>query len=88
MKALITGANGFVGRHLIEHLTDLGDEVQALDHHGPEPVDVTDAESVRQRVLSAAPDAVYHLARSEHQAERAPELRGFFRLHRWPQYIE
>lgn len=66
MKALITGANGFVGRHLIEHLTDLGDEVQALDHHGPEPVDVTDAESVRQRVLSAAPDAVYHLAALSH----------------------
>ena len=66
MKALVTGANGFVGHHLIEHLTDLGDKVEALDHHGPEPVDVTDAESVRERVLSAAPDAVYHLAALSH----------------------
>ena len=66
MKALVTGANGFVGHHLIEHLTNLGDKVEVLDHHGPEPVDVTDAESVRKRVIDVAPDAVYHLAALSH----------------------
>ena len=30
MKALVTGGTGFVGRHLVEHLRERGDEVTAL----------------------------------------------------------
>lgn len=66
MKVLVTGANGFVGHHLLEHLADQGDKVEVLDRHGPDPVDVTDAELVRTRIADVAPDAVYHLAALSH----------------------
>lgn len=66
MKVLVTGANGFVGHHLVEHLANLGDKIEVLDRHGPDPVDVTDAESVRARIADVAPDAVYHLAALSH----------------------
>jgi GDP-4-dehydro-6-deoxy-D-mannose reductase len=66
LKAAITGARGFVGRHLATHLRQLGDEVVALDLGGDQPVDVTDAAAVRARIASAAPDVVYHLAARSH----------------------
>lgn len=50
---LVTGAYGFVGRHL---LTRLGDHAVPLD------ADVTDAQSVRRAVSEIVPDAVVHLA--------------------------
>ena len=31
MRALVTGANGFVGLHLVDHLTSCGDEVIESD---------------------------------------------------------
>ncbi|MDH3299000.1 MAG: NAD-dependent epimerase/dehydratase family protein, partial [Acidimicrobiia bacterium] len=37
MKALVTGAGGFVGPHLVRHLIDAGDAVTALDlSNGPD----------------------------------------------------
>ncbi len=30
MKALVTGADGFIGSHLVEHLIDKGLEVKAF----------------------------------------------------------
>lgn len=68
MKALVTGADGFVGRWLIEHLEASGDEVwQATGRHdgaGPRRrrLDLLDRHSVDQTVAWARPDAVYHLA--------------------------
>lgn len=68
MKALVIGADGFVGRHLCPHLRDAGDEVIEIigPHLAPlgdaTPLDVRDAEAVAQAVRSARPDAVYHLA--------------------------
>jgi GDP-4-dehydro-6-deoxy-D-mannose reductase len=50
---LVTGAEGFVGRHL---LAQLGDRAQPLD------VDVTDANAVARAVAESAPAAVMHLA--------------------------
>jgi GDP-4-dehydro-6-deoxy-D-mannose reductase len=66
VKALVTGASGFVGRHLVAHLRAAGDEVTALDRAGDHPVDVTDAAAVRTSIEAATPDAVYHLAAVSH----------------------
>lgn len=62
MKALITGANGFVGRHLLAHLVDCGDEVVGVDRE----CDVTDLESVHEVLRRTMPDAIYHLAALTH----------------------
>lgn len=66
MKALVTGSGGFVGRHLVEHLVSCGDTVAEMDHHASDALDITNAETVRHRMLDAAPDAVYHLAAISH----------------------
>ncbi len=58
MRALVTGADGFVGRHLVAHLRDCGDDVRGVDREH----DVTDASSVRAIVAEAQPDVIYHLA--------------------------
>jgi len=64
MKALVTGAGGFVGRALVAHLGAAGDEVVGLDRaDGP---DITDAGEVRRTVEEHRPDAVYHLAAVTH----------------------
>jgi GDP-4-dehydro-6-deoxy-D-mannose reductase len=61
MKALVTGAHGFVGRHLVSHLEANGDEVTSVDRgeHGP---DITDAEGVHALLEDLKPEVVYHLA--------------------------
>lgn len=59
MRALVTGASGFVGHHLIEHLRASGDDVVGVDRaEGP---DLLDPDAVRRTVGRVAPDAVYHL---------------------------
>ncbi|MFN8019873.1 MAG: GDP-mannose 4,6-dehydratase [Acidimicrobiales bacterium] len=59
MKALVTGAEGFVGRHLTAHLEANGDTVVGVDRaDGP---DLLDAAGIRELILDTAPDAVYHL---------------------------
>ncbi|WP_334142445.1 GDP-mannose 4,6-dehydratase [Rhabdothermincola sp.] len=60
MKALVTGAAGFVGRHLTAHLAAMGDEVVGIDRHAGHP-DLLDAEGLAALVRDEAPDAVYHL---------------------------
>jgi GDP-4-dehydro-6-deoxy-D-mannose reductase len=62
MRAVVTGGLGFVGQHLVEHLAAAGDEVITIDHSGAHPVDITDADAVQSAIISAAPEAVYHLA--------------------------
>ncbi|HUF85393.1 MAG TPA: GDP-mannose 4,6-dehydratase [Acidimicrobiia bacterium] len=66
MKSLVTGAHGFVGRHLVDLLRRAGDTVALVDRHGDQPVDVTDASAVHDAVTRHAPDAVYHLAAVSH----------------------
>jgi GDP-4-dehydro-6-deoxy-D-mannose reductase len=75
MRAAVTGSAGFVGRHLVPHLRDLGDEVVTVDRTGEPPVDVTDTHRVRDVLRAARPDAVYHLAALSHVGESwgAPE---------------
>lgn len=62
MRALITGGNGFVGRHLQTHLESLGDTVAILDL----PLNITNYQAVRDAVADARPEAIYHLAALSH----------------------
>jgi GDP-4-dehydro-6-deoxy-D-mannose reductase len=60
MKALLTGAGGFVGPHLAQHLTDVGDAVVGFDaENGP---DLRDQTGWIDLMAADAPDVVYHLA--------------------------
>ncbi len=65
MRAYVTGASGFVGRHLCNHLEAFGDEIIRADHHpvrGSTAIDVTDERAVRDHMLGTEPEVVYHLA--------------------------
>jgi len=66
VRVLVTGANGFVGRHLCVHLRARGDAVvEAAGPVGPggdRSFDVLDAVSVRETVEAARPEVVIHLA--------------------------
>ena len=68
---LVTGATGFVGRHLIEHLTD--QSVVGWHHPGGRPpvphprvtwraVDILDREAMHAALSADVPDEIYHLA--------------------------
>lgn len=57
-RSLITGADGFVGRHLRAHLLAHGDETFGVDRE----CDVTDEASVRGVLDETRPDVIYHLA--------------------------
>ncbi|MGH9185654.1 MAG: GDP-mannose 4,6-dehydratase [Acidimicrobiales bacterium] len=61
MHALVTGATGFVGRHLVEHLVGAGDEVVGIDRAAGH-VDIRDREGVAAAIEDARPETVYHLA--------------------------
>lgn len=56
MRLLVTGGQGFTGRHFVKAACDHGYEVVTLQ------ADLRDQEAVRQQVLQAAPEAVVHLA--------------------------
>ena len=58
---LVTGADGFVGRHLVAHLEACGDTVVGVDR-SEGGVDITDAEGVSQLIADIAPSTIYHLA--------------------------
>ena len=59
MKALITGAAGFVGHHLTALLEASGDTVVGVDRgNGP---DLLDSDGWRDLLTAERPDAVYHL---------------------------
>lgn len=68
MKVLVTGADGFVGRWLIQHLEDSGDEVWraagpgAPDGDRQRSLDLADRSSVDVVIAWAEPEVIYHLA--------------------------
>lgn len=78
MRALVTGAAGFVGRHLVRHLSGRGVEVAALvppgegrdglfpaDIVAPDAIvecDLLDHARIDDAVVGTEPDAIFHLA--------------------------
>jgi GDP-4-dehydro-6-deoxy-D-mannose reductase len=66
VRALVTGASGFVGRHLVAALRRDGAEVFACG--GPRDggeffaLDLADARSIRDAIDAARPSVVFHLA--------------------------
>jgi GDP-4-dehydro-6-deoxy-D-mannose reductase len=62
MRALVTGATGFVGPYLIDHLQSMGDDVVGTDMEA----DVTDPSGLRASVAHAKPEVIYHLAALSH----------------------
>lgn len=70
MRALVIGAGGFVGRHLVEHLVEEGDQVvgTVLRESGDElpcqsvSLDICDEEHVGRLLMSLKPEVIYHLA--------------------------
>ena len=61
MRALVTGAAGFVGRHLVDHLLSEGDEVVSTDRSSGGP-DVLDQDGLADLLGNHLPDVVFHLA--------------------------
>lgn len=75
MRVLITGAGGFVGKHLIDCIREKGeaeifatalDEREAANIDLPETnitqIDITDREKVDALIAKVRPDYIYHLA--------------------------
>jgi GDP-4-dehydro-6-deoxy-D-mannose reductase len=71
VRALVTGARGFVGQHLVPRLAAAGFEVHAVDRE----LDVRDGDAVEACVAQLRPDAIVHLAAQSSVAlsEREPE---------------
>ena len=76
MRAFVTGGHGFVGRWLLAHLEEEGDEVVA-PRSG---FDVTDPGSVRRAMGAAGSDVVYHLAALAHVGRSWEEPGEFLRV--------
>ncbi|HLL53256.1 MAG TPA: NAD-dependent epimerase/dehydratase family protein [Myxococcaceae bacterium] len=84
MRALITGANGFLGHHLARRLTERGDTVRALVRGGSDAsalsgldVEKVEGDVTRPQSLRAAAegvDVVFHLA----GIRRAPTREAYF----------
>ncbi|MYL10356.1 MAG: NAD-dependent epimerase/dehydratase family protein [Acidimicrobiia bacterium] len=60
-RALVTGARGFVGTPLVDHLNACADDVIEVDRViGSPPIE--DAGAIAELIAETKPDAVYHLA--------------------------
>lgn len=78
MKVLITGAGGFVGRHLLNHLRatehevhGMGRDLKSLDLSSSQcwPLDLRDSKSVKAAVTAIEPEVIVHLAGTTSVAE-------------------
>lgn len=69
MRVLITGANGFIGRHVVAGLRGIGAEVHAISRDGKAPTgaighngDLLDAQSTASVLAQVQPTHLVHLA--------------------------
>ncbi len=80
MRALVTGADGFVGRWLTAHLAESGDEVwRAVGPGrtagpGEQALDLTDPAAAAELVGWARPEVIYHLAAVAFGPDAAADL--------------
>jgi nucleoside-diphosphate-sugar epimerase len=85
--ALLTGATGFIGGHLVQHLASLGWKIHALARKEPSDYEIAklaswhiyedDYASVLRAMELSQPDVVFHLASlflSEHRPDQIDEL--------------
>lgn len=73
-RVWVTGAQGFVGGHLVPRLRAAGAEVAASDRD----LDVADRARVEDAVLRLRPDAIVHLAGRSSVAASHADARGVF----------
>jgi GDP-4-dehydro-6-deoxy-D-mannose reductase len=74
---LVTGAAGFGGSHLVEHLLDLGEQVVALDHPQAR---LEHLDAVRQRIEYVACDLAGGSAETVRAALGGREFKGVYHL--------
>ena len=96
MRAVITGATGFVGGHLVEHLCASGDQVVGLSASGRwpatlahldriarvEPCDLIDEgeDALASLLARKRPEAIYHLAAQANPQKSVDDPRGTWAL--------
>lgn len=88
MRWLVTGANGFVGGHLVASLAAEGERVFGLVRPGtpregafsPLDADLLDAAAVERAVIAAAPDRVVHLAAQSSAKDSWADAEGTLRV--------
>jgi GDP-4-dehydro-6-deoxy-D-mannose reductase len=96
MRALVTGVSGFVGGHLAEHLTGMGDLVVGLSSSGRwpagreaigravriEPFDLAsgDDAGLADLIARKQPEAIYHLAAQANPQQSVTDPRGTWAL--------
>lgn len=96
MRAVITGATGFVGGHLVEHLAASGDQVVGLSSSGKWPASLAHLDRIAriercdlieegEDELSSffarkKPEAIYHLAAQANPQKSVEDPRGTWAL--------
>lgn len=86
MKCLVSGATGFIGRHLCQQLLERGDTVVALSKSGIALADGTPTHALDLAIGMPRPellegvDVVYHLAGIAHQKAQASAYRALNEL--------
>jgi GDP-4-dehydro-6-deoxy-D-mannose reductase len=76
MRIWVTGAGGFVGRHLVPRLCEVGAEVTGTDREQ----DVTDPAALAEALERLRPDAIVHLAAYTSVAGSASHARAVFEV--------
>jgi GDP-4-dehydro-6-deoxy-D-mannose reductase len=74
-RILVTGARGFVGRYLVEHLETTGAEVTGW---GREHVDLLNRRAVQRGVADVRPNVVYHCAGAAHVGQAFSNIADTF----------